>query len=313
MMANIALYILLSFAAAFLFFYVLIPTLKKDRMTQFIREEGPKSHLAKAGTPTGGGIVFLIIPALFIPIVKNEEFLFIYLSLLLNGLIGAIDDFAKVRKKNNLGLTARGKFILQLLVTSALYFLFAKHLTHYVSLGRFSILLPPFLYFLLFLFIGTGTTNAFNLTDGIDGLLTSVSIPIFAVFLILGGGFVKSFSAVSIGMLLAYLWFNSPKAELFMGDTGSLALGGAVFAISVLGKFEVLLAFLAVIPVIETLSVIIQVSYFKLSGGKRIFKMAPLHHHFELSGWNEAKIVFRFFIITVISSVIGIFIAGGAK
>ncbi len=307
------LYIVFSFLVAFFAFRFLIPVLRKDRITQFIREEGPRTHLAKAGTPTGGGIVFLVLPLFFMPFIKSKEFVFLYLAVLFNGLIGMIDDFAKSKKRKNLGLSAREKLFLQLIVTIALFFVFRKYLTFELRFGNFSISLSSLLYFLLFLFIGVGTTNAFNLTDGLDGLLTSVALPIFSVFLILGGGFIKSFSAIFIGMLLAYLWFNSPKAALFMGDTGSLALGGAVFAICVLGKFEILLVFLAIIPIVETLSVIIQVLYFKLSGGKRVFKMAPIHHHFELSGWEETKIVFRFFIISVLFAITGLILFGGVK
>ncbi len=312
-MNKAIIYIFFSFFASFILFYVLIPVLKKDKMTQFIREEGPESHLAKAGTPTGGGIVFLLVPLLFLPFIKSKEFAFLYLAVLLNGLVGAIDDFTKSRKRNNLGLTARGKIFLQILVTVILFFGFRKYLVFDVKFGALSIPLTSLSYFLLFLFMGVGTTNAFNLTDGLDGLLTLVSLPIFAVFLILGGVLIKNFSAIFMGMLLAYLWFNSPKAQLFMGDTGSLALGGAVFGISVLGKFEVLLVFLALIPILETLSVIIQVSYFKLTGGKRVFKMAPLHHHFELSGWEETKVVLRFFIISVLSALVGFLLFGGAR
>ncbi len=312
-MNRVYIFMLFSFFIAFFLFYVLIPFLKKDNLTQYIREEGPKSHLVKAGTPTGGGIVFLIVPLFFIPFVKSKEFIFLYLAVLFNGLIGLIDDFAKSRKRKNLGLTAKNKILLQLLVTTILFVLYYRYLSFDVELGHFSIMLSPVLYFLLFLFIGVGTTNAFNLTDGLDGLLASVALPIFAAFLILGAVFVKDFSAIFIGMILAYLWFNSPKAGIFMGDTGSLALGGAVFSISVLGKFELLLAFLAAIPIIETVSVIIQVIYFKLSGGKRVFKMAPIHHHFELLGWSEAKIVFRFFIITVLFVIAGLLLYGGAR
>ncbi len=311
-MKNNAVFAVFSFLFAFVLFAIIIPLLRKDRFTQFIREEGPKSHFAKAGTPTGGGIVFLIVPVLFIPFVKDTRFALVYVTLLSVGLIGAIDDFMKFKNKQNLGLTVKAKLALEFTLFTLLYFLFRTHLQSGFILGPYYVSVPRSVYFLFFLFLGVGVSESFNLTDGLDGLLATVSLPIFASFLLLGSLFAREFSAIFIGILLAYLWFNSPRADIFMGDTGSHALGGAVFAISVLGKFELLLAFFAIIPLMEALSVIMQVSYFKLTKGKRIFRMAPIHHHFELSGWSESKVVFRFFIITAVSCLIAILLFGGA-
>ncbi len=305
------LYLIIAFFLSFIFFFIAIPLLKKDKITQHIREEGPKSHFAKSGTPTGGGIVFLIVPLFFVSLFANKEFIFIYLSFLLNGAIGFIDDFMSVSKKRSLGLTARGKIVLQFAVAFVLYFIGRPLFSSTVSIGNFSLNIGNTGYFFLYLFVMLGSTNAFNLTDGIDGLSTIVSIPIFVSFAIIGGVLIKNVSFVMLGMLLAYLWFNSPKASVFMGDTGALALGGVVAAMSFVSKSEILLAFFAVIPVIEAISVILQVSYFKITHGKRIFKMAPIHHHFELSGWSEAQIDFRFFIITVLSCILGIIVNGG--
>ncbi len=310
-MSKSFLYLILSFIFAFILFLIVIPLLRKDKITQHIREEGPKSHLTKSGTPTGSGIVFFIVPLLFIPFLYNGKVLFIYLAFLLNGAIGFIDDFLSVKKRVSLGLTARGKIILQIAVATALYFIGRPFITNNVTVGQYSVNIGPVGYFILFLFIMVGAPNAFNLTDGIDGLSSVVSIPIFMSFAFVGGIIIRSVSVIMIGILLAYLWFNSPKASVFMGDTGSLAIGGIVAAISVVGKFEILLAFFAIIPIIETLSVILQVSYFKFTHGKRIFKMAPIHHHFELSGWSEAKIDFRFFIITVLFCIVGLILSGG--
>jgi phospho-N-acetylmuramoyl-pentapeptide-transferase len=310
-MNRYLIYGIFSFFIAFFLFLLLIPLLKKVKITQYIRTEGPKSHFKKMGTPTGGGIIFLIIPILFMPFLHDRKFFFLYLALLLNGMIGFIDDFVSIKKKESLGLTARGKIILQILVAILLYFVGKPFITYNIMVNNLTLNIGATAYFLLYLFIMVGSPNAFNLTDGIDGLSTIVSLPIFFSFALVGGIAIKSFSLIVIGMLLAYLWFNSPKASIFMGDTGSLAIGGLVAAISVLGKFEILLAFLAIIPIIETVSVILQVSYFKITRGKRIFKMAPVHHHFELSGWSEATIDFRFFIITVLFCITGLVVVGG--
>ncbi len=302
-MGKLLLWLLVSFFLAILLFTEVIPLFKKEKITQFIREEGPKNHKIKRGTPTAGGIIFLIIPALFLPFYHSKVFLFLYLALLLNGLIGFIDDFKSNRRKESLGLSAREKIILQLLVAIFL-FVFGKNLISTTTkLGSLAIQMSDTSYFILYLFVMIGATNAFNLTDGIDGLLGSVSIPMFFIFILIGGLATKTISSIVIGILLAYLWFNSPKASIFMGDTGSLALGGLFGAMGVINHYELLLPIIGIIPVIETLSVIMQVFYFKVSHGKRIFKMTPIHHHFEMNGWSESKIDFRFFIITVIFCV----------
>jgi len=307
---------LASFVVSFALFLVIIPFFRKHRIGQFIRPEGPSWHKNKEGTPTAGGIVFLIIPILFMPFVKNKIFAVLYIAMLLNGAIGIIDDFLSVRRKESEGLSIRERLLLQLFVSVILYFLLRPFIHNYVSFGKYNLQLGAVGYFLFFLFIAMGTVNAFNLTDGIDGLLASNSI-IMVLFIIIGVIVfsilpVRELNSISailfavMGSVLAYLWFNSPKAEIFMGDTGALSLGGLVFAVAVVAKLEILLAFIAIIPVIEALSVFMQVSYFKATHGKRIFKMAPIHHHFEKCGWSESKIVFRFAIISIVSSMLGI-------
>ncbi len=309
---------LVSFTVSFALFLVIIPFFRRHRIGQFIRPEGPIWHKNKEGTPTAGGIVFLILPLLLMPFIKNRIFIVLYLAMLFNGTVGILDDFLSVRRKESEGLSVRERLLLQLLVSVILYFLLKPFIHDYVSFGKYNLQLGTVGYFLFFLFIALGTVNAFNLTDGIDGLLASNSI-IMILFIIIGTIVfpllpvkelvgVNAILFIVIGAVLAYLWFNSPKAEIFMGDTGSLSLGGLVFAVAVAAKLEILLAFIAIIPVIEAISIFMQVSYFKATHGKRIFKMAPIHHHFEKCGWGESKIVFRFAIITIVSSMLGIFL-----
>jgi phospho-N-acetylmuramoyl-pentapeptide-transferase len=310
----------IGFSISFLAFLFIIPLFRKLNIGQFIREEGPSWHKSKEGTPTAGGIVFLLIPVLFLPFIKNKLFLIIYLSILFNGLIGILDDSLSVLRKESEGLSVRNRLLLQTAVSVILYFIMKPFLSNYIVIGRFVLNVSPIVYFLFFIFLAVGTTNAFNLTDGIDGLLATNSMAML-VFLFFGGiYFAKVFNLHLLGSnlmlilmlsaVVAYLWFNSPRASIFMGDTGSLSLGGIVFAVAVVSKMEILLAFIAIIPVIEAISVFMQVSYFKITHGKRIFKMAPIHHHFEKSGWSESKIVFRFLIITIVSSALGFLLFG---
>ncbi|MEA3313749.1 MAG: phospho-N-acetylmuramoyl-pentapeptide-transferase [Caldisericota bacterium] len=297
------LYILISFLVAMPLFLIAIQWLKKIKFTQFIREEGPKEHKTKKGTPTASGIIFLIIPALFLPFYHNKTFLFLYLALLLNGLIGFIDDFISAKKKKSLGLSGRKKIILQIFVSVLLFIIGKDLISTTVSIRTWSLQMGNISYFILCLLVMIGSSNAFNLTDGIDGLLGSLSIPLFSTFIIIGNIATKTISSILIGALFAYLWFNKPKAAVFMGDTGSLALGGLFGAMGIINNSELLLPIMAIIPVIETLSVIIQVSYFKLTHGKRFFKMAPIHHHFEKSGWSELKIDYRSLLITLVACI----------
>lgn len=281
---------------------VAIPLLHKLKFGQNIRSCGPKEHLKKAGTPTMGGI--LIILGIVVASVLWNKFtpaMQVALILILgHGLIGFLDDFIKIIKHQNLGLRAWQKLFLQ--------FLLAAGFVWYAEIHNFSKLLwiPGFnwywdwgygYYILVFLLL-LGTTNAVNLTDGLDGLVSSVTIPVIFTL-----GFftytldcfeLEGLAAAVLGSLLGFLIYNHHPAKVFMGDTGSLALGGAVAGMSLLLKCEFLLIILGFIYVVEALSVILQVASFKLRNGKRIFRMAPLHHHFELGGWSEVKTVIVF-------------------
>jgi len=299
---------ILSFLVSFFLLRVYIPFLKRKHFVQFVRDEGIKSHKAKEGTPRGGGLVFLIAPLLLIPFYHSKEFFFLLFSMITFGLIGVIDDLKSILSKESMGLSIKIKLILYTVCSVVLFFIGRGLLTTSIQLASLKIELGSVIYFLLFIAIMLGSANAFNLTDGVDGLLGSVSIPIFITIMLIGSGVIRDFSLMLIGSILAFLWFNSPKASVFMGDSGASALGGIVGAMAILGKFEILLLIIAIIPVIESISVFIQIGYFKLTHGKRFFKMAPIHHHFELLGWSEPKIDFRFFIITVISCAIALLI-----
>ncbi len=300
------LYALISFLMAMPLFIIAIPWLKKIKLVQYPREEGPKEHKVKKGTPTASGIIFLLIPTLFLPFYHSKTFLFLYLALILNGVIGLIDDIKSSKKKESEGLRPRIKIILQILVAVFLFTIGKDLISTTVDIKTWSFQMGNISYFILYLLIMVGSPNAFNLTDGIDGLLGSLSIPQLFTFIIIGGIATKTISSVIIGTLVAYLWFNKPKAAVFMGDTGSLALGGLFGAMSIITNSELLLPIIAIIPVIETLSVIIQVSYFKLTHGKRVFKMAPIHHHLEKSGWSELKIDYSFLLVTIVACVFAV-------
>jgi phospho-N-acetylmuramoyl-pentapeptide-transferase len=294
------------FLVSLIFLQLYIPFLKRRKFVQFVRDEGVKEHKAKEGTPRGGGLVFFIAPLFLAPFYHNKEFLFLYFALLTFGLIGAIDDLKSILNRESKGLSIRAKLILYT-ISSVVLFLIGRGLfTTTVQFASLKIDLGTPVYFVLFIVIMLCSANAFNLTDGEDGLLGSVSIPIFIAIMVIASGVVRDLSFIMIASILAFLWFNSPKASVFMGDSGAGALGGLVGAMSILGKFELLLPLIVIIPVMEALSVFIQVGYFKLTHGKRVFKMAPIHHHFELSGWSEPKIDFRFFIITVIFCAVAV-------
>jgi phospho-N-acetylmuramoyl-pentapeptide-transferase len=301
----ILVFLLSIFLIKFLIFY-----LRNAGIVQFERDEGPDSHKIKEGTPRGGGLIFFLAPLFLLFFYKNSEFLFLYLALILNGFIGFIDDFLTATKRHSTGLTIKWKMILITVIALFLYIFGRNFLTYELSIGNSSFQIGRFFYFILFLIIFVGSSNAFNLTDGVDGLLGIVSIPMLVTIAIINKGIVRDFSFILIPSIIAFLWFNSPKASIFMGDTGAGALGGAIAAMSILGKFELLLPLIAIIPVLESLSVFIQVGYFKLSKGKRVFKMAPIHHHFELLNWSESEIDFRFFIITVMFCILALFFRG---
>ena len=298
----------------------LIKYLHELKFGQAIREEGPQSHMHKKGTPTMGGISFIIsiVISLVIAMFLDSEnmkyyFLFIYTTISFS-IIGYIDDMLIVVKKKNDGLAPRKKLMLQILFSIIFYVLvtFIYKDINYIHIPVFDYKLNiSYLYLIFVVFWQTGFSNAVNLTDGLDGLATSVTIITTSTFALLAykeNNFpVLVFCLTIVGALLGFLLFNKNPAKIFMGDTGSLALGGILAAISVILHKEISFLFIGLVYILETLSVIIQVAYFKKTG-KRIFKMSPLHHHFELSGYGEVKTVYIFVIIAMISSAIGYFI-----
>jgi phospho-N-acetylmuramoyl-pentapeptide-transferase len=284
--------------------------LKKKMYGQYIREESPASHKSKAGTPTMGGII-IVIPAIIAAassLFMAEKFTIRVFLLLLTFaffcLAGYEDDITKVTKRQNKGISAGGKLILQILISliPSLYLLFTNNTE--ISLFGFGSINLGLLYPIFSVFIITASSNAVNLTDGLDGLAGGTSLFAFiaTTIICLLNGYIDLaiVSAAVAGSCAGFLYYNKYPAKIFMGDTGSLALGGALGALAVLSKSELWLLFIAFVFIIETLSVIIQVISFKTTG-KRVFKMSPIHHHFELCGWHETKVVSMFWIISAIS------------
>ena len=312
--------LLVAFFLTVLMLPRLIKYLHVLKFGQAIREEGPQSHMHKKGTPTMGGISFIvsIVISLIIAMILDSGniqyyILFIYTTISFS-IIGYIDDMLIVVKKKNDGLAPRKKLMLQILFSVIFYILVTfiyKDINFIHIPGLDYNLNISYLYLIFLVFWQTGFSNAVNLTDGLDGLATSVTIITTSTFALLAykeNNFpVLVFCLTIVGALLGFLKFNRNPAKIFMGDTGSLALGGILAAISVILHKEIAFLFIGLVYILETLSVIIQVAYFKKTG-KRIFKMSPLHHHFELSGYGEVKTVYIFVAIAVVSSAIGYFI-----
>lgn len=292
---------------------VLIPYLHKLKFGQSIRECGPASHMAKNGTPTMGGLMMLV--ALLVALLWGNFTPHVIIALVLtvgHAVIGFIDDYIKVVMKRNLGLTAKQKFLLQFILAGAYVYFAETHIrnTELWVPGINAVIDLGWGYYVLAFLLLVGTTNAVNLTDGLDGLVSFVSLPVTMVFAFIaymqGMLDLSGFSLGLTGACLGFLLFNRHPARVFMGDTGSLALGGAIAALALLTRTELLLVIVGGIYVAEALSVIIQVTYFRFSGGKRIFRMSPLHHHFELGGWPEVKVVRVFTAVSCVLSVIGL-------
>ena len=312
--------LVVSFLVTVLMLPRLIKYLHYLKFGQAIREEGPQSHMHKKGTPTMGGISFILatVVALIIAMFIDSSnikyyFLFIYTTISFS-IIGYIDDMLIVVKKKNDGLAPRKKLMLQILFSIIFYVLvkFIYEDINYIYIPGLEYQLNiSYLYMIFVVFWQTGFSNAVNLTDGLDGLATSVTIITTSTFALLAykeNNFpIFVFCLVLVGALIGFLLFNKNPAKIFMGDTGSLALGGILAAISIILHKEIAFIFIGLVYILETLSVIIQVAYFKKTG-KRIFKMSPLHHHFELSGYGEVKTVYLFVIIALISSGVGYFL-----
>ncbi len=306
-----------SFLCTLVLGFIIIPLLRKKKVGQVVRDDGPQSHLKKAGTPTMGGIIILIT-VLVLSIIASLQFKKILPAALVTlgyGLIGFIDDFKKLVLKNPKGLSPKLKMLGLILVSGCFigYLMYTNFGTDInipiVKLPTEPVVLQIWFYVLFMLFVMVGTTNSLNLTDGLDGLAAGITaiIMIFFVFVSMAWGNkdYSVFSSIVAGSTIGFLFFNIYPARVFMGDTGSLALGGAICSIAILLKVPLILVVVAFICVVEAISVILQVSYFKITKGKRLFKMAPIHHHLELCGMKETVIVPMFWIITIIMCFIG--------
>lgn len=312
--------IITAFIIAILVGPIFIPLLKRMKFGQSIREDGPQSHMKKSGTPTMGGVIFLVSTLVTTVVgllfwdefVLNHTLLMLLVALFGCSLIGFIDDFIIVVKKDNEGLRPKHKMLGLFLVGAAFFYLFmSAGYPTVVNLGIVSFDLA-WAHGIWVLFMILASSNATNLTDGLDGLLGGTSFIAFAIFgfiaLALGDYTVAMFCFILVGALAGFLVFNLNPAKVFMGDTGSLGLGSLMAAVVILLGHEWLLLVVGFVFVIETISVILQVLYFKKTGGKRLFKMAPLHHHFELSGWGERKVVFVFWLATLFLGAFAIYI-----
>lgn len=304
-----------AFVLAVIMGPLLIPLLRRLKFGQQIRAEGPQSHLKKAGTPTMGGIIILL--ALSIAVLrfadKNMTTVILLLATLGYGLVGFLDDYIKIVFKRSLGLTAKQKLFGQLILSAVICYLL-------VLQGHSTAVIVPYfewsmnlgwLYFPFIVFLMLGTTNAVNFTDGLDGLLAGTSAIAFGAYTIIAMNHsmpeVAIFSAGMIGAVLGFLVYNAHPAKVFMGDSGSLGIGGGLAAVAILTKAELLLIIIGGVFVVEVLSVIIQVVSFK-TRGKRVFKMSPIHHHFELTGWSEWRVVVTFWTVGILLAGFALYI-----
>ena len=307
----------------------LVPALRRWKAGQSIKEDGPTWHMSKQGTPTMGGLMFILATIIVVLVVNGPAILsgdwtsvIVLVFALVFGAIGFLDDYAKIKKKENTGLTAGQKFLLQLAAAILFIVLLRKcgilSPNLYVPFFGVELHLPWVVYLIFAVLVITGTVNAVNITDGLDGLSSSVTLPVCAFFAAaFGWAWVKwqqsgtagmaGFAAALFGGLVGFLVYNHYPAKVFMGDTGSLFLGGAVCGMAFALDMPLILILVGIIYIIETLSDIIQVTYFKATHGKRIFRMAPLHHHLEMGGWNEKKVVFVFASISLVFCILAFF------
>ena len=307
----------------------LVPALRRWKAGQSIKEDGPTWHMSKQGTPTMGGLMFILATIIVVLVVNGPAILsgdwtsvIVLVFDLVFGAIGFLDDYAKIKKKENTGLTAGQKFLLQLAAAILFIVLLRKcgilSPNLYVPFFGVELHLPWVVYLIFAVLVITGTVNAVNITDGLDGLSSSVTLPVCAFFAAaFGWAWVKwqqsgtagmaVFAAALFGGLVGFLLYNHYPAKVFMGDTGSLFLGGAVCGMAFALDMPLILILVGIIYIIETLSDIIQVTYFKATHGKRIFRMAPLHHHLEMGGWNEKKVVFVFASISLVFCILAFF------
>lgn len=306
--------VVLGFAISAILGKFLVPALRRWKAGQSIKEDGPTWHMSKQGTPTMGGLMFIlgILVAIVLigwPDIARGDFraVFVFCFALVFGVIGYLDDYEKVKKHENTGLTAGPKFLLQLAAAIAFTALLrhfgylAPHL--YIPFANVTVELPWMLYMVFAAFVMVGTVNAVNITDGVDGLSSSVTLPVAAFFSAVAWYWsipdLGIFGGALFGGLCAFLLYNHYPAKVFMGDTGSLFLGGAVCGLAFAFDMPLILILVGIVYIAETLSDIIQVVYFKATHGKRIFRMAPLHHHFEMGGWSEKKVVAVFALVSL--------------
>ena len=316
---RVILSVILGFAVSASAGKLLIPFLRRLKAGQSIKEIGPTWHMTKQGTPTMGGLMFILAIAVVLAVVGWRDLaagrlggLYTYLFALVFGAIGFLDDYMKVKKKENTGLTAGPKFLLQLAAAIVFTILLRNegYLTPdlYIPFVNVTFQLPWVVYMVFAAFVMVGTVNAVNITDGIDGLSSSVTVPVAVFFTAVasqwGWGEISVLSGALVDGLLGFLIYNFHPAKVFMGDTGSLFMGGMVCGLAFALDMPLILILVGVIYIAETLSDIIQVTYFKLTHGKRIFRMAPLHHHFEMGGWSEVKLVVVFTGVTVLFCVL---------
>lgn len=299
--------------------YFLLPILRAWKAGQSIREDGPIWHNYKAGTPMMGGIMFIVSAVLCLVgnlfTTKDYTAFFVLAMALCFGAIGFLDDFYKLKFKRNLGLTSIQKFALQLAISALFLYIMYQQGTMssylYIPFVDVTFEIHPLLYIFIAMFIMVGCDNAVNITDGVDGLCSTVTLPVLVFFtaaaVLKGKWDLALLPAGLIGGLIAYLFYNWHPAKVFMGDTGSLFLGGIVCGLAFALDMPLILILVGFVYICETMSVILQVGYFKLTHGKRLFKMAPIHHHFEMSGWKEEKVVITFALVSLVMCVIAWF------
>lgn len=310
--------LIISFIATVILGAIVVPKLRKLKVGQIVREDGPKSHLKKSGTPVMGGIVMIIVVTIILAVnlVNYKELIIPIVAIFGCGIIGFIDDYKKLVKKNTEGLSPKKKIFGLLIITALVIVLYLKVFNFgteiIVPFVNQPLYLSPLVFVIFTAFVFIGTTNAVNLTDGLDGLASGVVAIIMTFFTLIA---IKNqekdmviLGASCVGTCLGFLVFNYHPAKVFMGDTGSLALGGAVAAIAIMLKMPLYLLIVAFVCVFDTISVALQVIYFKITKGKRLFKMAPFHHHLELSGMKEKKVVILFWCITLALCALAYFI-----
>lgn len=318
--------VILSFALSLIWGGPLIKLMRHFKVGKIIREDGPESHIEKLGTPTMGGFI-IILPVIILTVLLNAATLLGFdisgISVLVPlavmivfSILGAIDDWEGIRgPRKGLGMSAKTKFLVQTVfaLVTAFVLKYALHVPELYWPGYSDPISLGVAYIPIATFIIVGFSNAMNFTDGLDGLASLISITAFAAYGVIaqtqGQTFLANFSFTIVGALFGFLWFNVHPAQLFMGDAGSLALGATLATVALMTGQWLMLPLIAIIPVSEVLSVVLQVIYYRFSGGKRLFKMAPLHHHFELSGWSETQVVQRFWIINLLAVLAGITIS----